>query len=78
MAKSKLTFPDIFFSWGSSIIVLIAVIITFIGWVNGSIGSGAEFFTELGFNLIYLAVYIILRMIPSIDERPSFYPQKPE
>ena len=74
--ENKLTFVDVVLSWGASILVLIAIILTVVGWINGSIGSVAEFFTQLGFNLVYVIVYIIIRMIPSIDARPNFYPKK--
>ena len=76
METKEMSFVDVVFSWGTSIFVLFAIILTIIGYVNGYIGSFKEIATEFFFNLISALIYIIIRMIPSIDQRPPFYPQK--
>lgn len=76
MIMERLSFIDIVFSWGTSILIFFAVVMTIIGAVNGNINSVREFFTEFATYLVYAGVYIIIRLVPDIDNRPPFYPKK--
>ena len=74
--KNELTFLDIVFSWGTSILALVAVIWTIVNAFNGHVDGFVDGITQFAQHLIYAIVYVALRMIPAIDERPPFYPKK--
>jgi len=65
-------FKKIVFSLGFWIIVFVGVVLTFVELINGHIGGVKEFFTTLSFDLIYALVYVVLRLIPNIDNRVFF------
>ena len=74
--ENKMSFVDIFLSWGFSILVLIGVILSFIALVNGHVDGFKDFITDLLSNLVAAVVYLVMRMVPGIDSRVIFYTKK--
>jgi hypothetical protein len=65
-------FKRIGLSLGFWIFVFVGVVLTIVSLVNGHIGGFQDFVTTLAFDLIYAVIYVILRLIPNIDNRVFF------